>query len=257
MFPITHLHPKTFRQIFRLNPDFDSELLKDVPVVKDLISLLRILADAGEARATQNGNLPVKIVNKLYIKQMGNNRPFLRKIQSEEYVPDILSLRVNAINCGWIKKRKNKFSLTKKGEVILKNGITRSNYLYLINHFMFKFNWSYPDGWDHCKIIQQAVVFELYILHNKARDSLDEREFANLFLKAFPFAPEEVDDEYCNDEQKPRVLAGYLESRFLKRFCEQFGLIKIDPKYEYDDDYGIINNFKTTKLFNDLFLWFS
>lgn len=260
MYQMIYFSPETFEHILYIKPDFDKELLSKVPILDDLLLLFRLLAEAGEVRVTKKGNLPVKIVNEIYNKQRADKKPsgFLYNSQSEEYASDILAARVSATACGWIQFEKNKFSLSNQGKSILENGFSQKDFVRLLDYFVFHCHWSYLHGWEHCHIVQQAVVFELYVLNKKARDTyLDLKTFSQLFLKAFPFAPEEVDDDYCEDSYRPRIVTSVLEQRFINSFCERFGLIKLSEKSEYEDDFGFNDSFQITKLYDELFIWFS
>ena len=253
MYPIMHLAPQTLEHIFYINADFDEKLLVSVPILKDLLLLFKLLDEAKEVRATRKDNLPVKIVNEIFDKNFSAKWPsgFKRNVQSEEYYSELLAARTSAVECGWIKFDKNKFALGETGRDILKRGFSRKDFVSLLKFYMFSFNWSYPYFWEHCQIIQQAVIFELYVLSKKASSNyLDVKSFGEIFLKAFSFAPEEVDDDYCEESYKPRIVTSMLEQRFIKGFCERFGMVEISKKSSYSDDFGFNDSFKITKLFN-------
>jgi len=234
---------------------FERSLIEDVPVVKKTTLLIKLLGKAGEAKATQNGYLPKKIVNTICEKPFDNYT-----VQSEEYELEVLSLRYTVTDCGWMKKKSGKFSLTKKGKLIFNKGFTNADYITLLKYWMKKFNWSFRDGHSPCPIVQQASVFLLYLLNRKAVELIPAEHITQLFIRAFPIALEEFGSEamefkVTQSQKSPEeLLASILRLRFLERFAQYFGLIDyvIDETLSYFER-NENAQVKTTKLFNEVF----
>lgn len=243
------------QHIFGLKDTFDQNLLEKVPIVKKVVLLIKFISEAGDAKATQNGYLPKKIVNALY--DFHSLDKFT--VPTEEYAPNILALRHAVTDCGWLKKKSGRFSLTKKGKQIFEKGFTPPNYIALLKYWLRKYNWAFTDGYPECSIVQQAAPFSLYLLSQKATELISSEHFAQLFIRAFPFALEELPAEPHPIEQPGEErLASIFRLRFLERFAAYFGLVDclIDEKLPYlERDKSA--QIKTTRLFAEALCWFS
>jgi hypothetical protein len=240
--------------IITFNTNFDRALLDNVPVVNQLLLLISLIGEAGEAKATKNGFLPKKIVNAVH--KIASDRQYT--VQSEEDQPTILVLRYAATDCGWIKKRSGKFSLTKKGEQILKNGFLQKDYVRLLKYWLREYLWSFADGFSECLSIQKAAFFSLYILEQKAQQLLPSKTFAELFITAFPFAVDEIEPSLYSSKPGRDEVAFILRLRFFRRFAAYFGLVdyvvdKDLPYFSRDEQ----SHVKTTILFQEVLYWFS
>lgn len=241
------------KPILSFNPEFDKELLADVPVVTKATLLIKLLGEAGEAKETQNGFLPKKIVNALC-----EPHPLPGySAQSEEYEPRVLALRHAATACGWIKKRNRKFSLTKKGQQIFEEGVTPYDYITLLEYWLRRYRWSFEDRYPECPLIQQAAFFSLYILHQEARQLIPSARVAQLFVRAFPMSLDIVRDEIFPERSPDEQLTAILRLRFLERFAAYFGLVNYSIDlglsfFERDDRSQVV----ITKLFSEVFRWF-
>lgn len=237
------------QHIMCINSTFDQTLLENVPIVKKVLLLIRSIGELGEAKATQNGNLPKKIVNALY-----DFHSTKFSVPSEDYAPNILALRHAVTDCGWLKKRNRRFSLTKEGKQIFEKGFTALNYVTLLKYWLKNYNWSFTDGYPECAIVQQAAIFSLYILRQKAKEFFLTENFVQLFIKAFPMALELLAEDLKQAEEK---LSTILCLRFLDRFASYFGLLDYVvnenlPSFKRDKQSQI----RTTKLFAEVFCWF-
>ena len=241
------------KPIMSFNPEFDQALLADVPVVAKATLLIRLLGEAGEAKETQNGFLPKKIVNALCEPHPLPDY----SVQSEEYAPHVLVLRHVVAACGWMKRRNRKFSLTKKGLKIFEQGFTPSDYVMLLEYWLRSYRWSFADHYPECPLIQQAAVFSLYILRQEARKSIPVERVVQHFLRAFPSSLDMLRDELLIEESPEEALAAMLRLRFLERFAAYFGLV----------DYNLVAHFSMagrensspvviTKLFSEVLHWF-
>lgn len=241
------------RSIVRFNEAFDQSLLETVPVVQRVRLLLKLIGEAGEAKATQKGYLPKKIVNALYDNPF-SDRSFT--VPSEGYVLDVLALRHAVTKCGWLRKKNEKFTLTKSGRRIFESGFTTSNYVTLLKHWIKGYNWSFADGYPECALVQQASVFLLYILHKRASELFPSASCGDLFIKAFPMVLEGLPEGPVLPSTPERTVARIIRLRFLERFAKYFGLIDyvVDLNLSFlerDDNSQV----RVTELFHAVFSW--
>lgn len=245
---------ESMQEVVSLNESFNVSLLEDVKVISEIKALISLIGEAGEAKATQNGYLPKKIVNALYkFKSLPGYT-----VQSEEAAPNVSALRHAATACGWMKKRAGKFSLTKDGRRILDHGFSASHYVSLLSYWLRRFNWSFLDRYSECPSVQQGAVFGLYILHKQANELVPVNHLAKLFMTAFPHATEEIEAETLFFETtREEELRKVFSLRFIKRFAAYFGLISCIP--ETSSSYvGLpdTTQVKTTPLFSEVLVWF-
>jgi len=242
------------QHIVDFNSSFDSSLLEQVPIVKKVMLLIKLIGEVGEAKATRNGYLPKKIVNALY--DFHGLDKFT--VPTEEYAPSILALRHAVTDCGWLKKKSGRFSLTKKGEQVFQNGFTPTHYVILLKYWMINYNWAFTDWYSACAIVQQSAVFSLYVLLKRANEPIPSESLTKLFVRAFPYALEELSAEPDRIERSVEERLGMIFSlRFLERFALYFGLIDylVDenlPYFERDKKAQV----KTTALFAEVLHWF-
>ena len=240
-------------QILSFNDSFEPGLLENVEAVGKIKLLLNMVGEAGEAKATKNGFLPIKIVNAI-----GNfNEPEFYHITSEEVADEVRAVRFAATDCGWLKKKNGKFSLTKKGEQIFKNGFTPAHYVTLLKYWIFDYSWSFSDGFPEYPRLQQASLFALYILREKAQEGVPIPELALLFARAFPkICAQNSADPNTSNEPHNREFPCIFNLRFIERFAIAFGLVeatKDKPSYFGRREALEV---KTTALFSAVCSWF-
>ena len=148
--------------VFSLN--FKSKQLSEVPLIKQAYYFLNKLKEVYELKATQKGNLPKAFVVEMYNEFFSNER-YARLPNKEDDLPQLTRLKHLLDMSGLIKKRKNKFSLTKKGETIIDKDNSAELFKLIIDSFFNKWNWAYGDGYSELQLIQSSAVFNLYLLH--------------------------------------------------------------------------------------------
>jgi len=245
---------KDIEPILSFNRDFDPSLLIGAPVVAQASLLIKLIGEAGEAKATQNGFLPRKIVQAL-------SEPYPvpgYSARSEEYEPGIQALRFAVTACGWMKKKNRKFSLTKKGMQIFERGFTVDHYVVLLQYWLRTYLWSFPDHYPEYRFIQQAAIFSLYILRQEARELMPCRRLADLFLRAFPDSLDMITEELFFGRTRQDQLASIITLRFVQRFAAYFGLVDYRkdrelPFFEREEKAQVV----ITKLFSEALCWFS
>jgi hypothetical protein len=200
----------------------DQKTIGNPPVVKEATVLLNLLTEFQPVKATAKGNLPQKIVREFCTR--AELELFKRKAHSEMDIRTLTALRHVLTKCGWIKLRNKKFSLTKKGERLLKDGFTGEEFLHLLKKYKENLNWAFFDYYPELPIVQWSMLFSLYMLNQVADNYISEEKFAEYFIEAFPMALAECEDvhEYTTPKEE---LQSALTFRFLEKFCIYFGFL--------------------------------
>ena len=223
-----------------------------IPAVKRVLVFLNALSGWEPVKATKKGNLSLGFSRELAERIYANERfPWFRKIMSEEDMIEVLSLRHILTMCGWIKKRKGAFSLTKNGRAIIDGGFEGKHYFRLLKIFTTKFNWAFQDRYPEFYIIQQSFLFSLYLLKKKAIDYVEGRTIANCLIDAYPQVLAEVNKAY-----KPpyEIVGDCIELRTLKRLGVYFGFL-LEKSEKRKDIYRDQLFVKTTDFFRRFISW--
>jgi len=187
-------HPlEDLTDIIRFNHNLEAGAFQDIPIVKNTLFFLARLKDLEPLRATGKGNLPLAFVRELHDQFLNPSRRFQFRIRSEEESITVNTLRHVLRMCGWLKKEKNYFSLTKKGRSIVERGFSEAHFFTLLQVFTRRFNWAFQDRYPSLWIIQGGFIFSLYLLHRKAQRFIDAEELGDYFIKAFPRALSEAE----------------------------------------------------------------
>ncbi len=211
---------------------------------------MKRLGELEPLKATIKGNL-----RRAFAQEMHSIFPeapdFDYPIMSEEDDPKLSTLRYVLEVGGWIKKRNQEFSLTRRGLNVVKNGFGQDDFFHLLDTFLERFNWASGDLYLSLEIIQQGVLFSCYLLHWKAKAYVQADELSRDFIRAFPTILNTV-ERYPFSEPEDLVQRAYCV-RFLKRFCAYFGFvtIKIEEKLPLD----INDRVQTTPLFKNILRW--
>jgi hypothetical protein len=200
----------------------DKEKLNQIPLVKQSLYFLEKLQKFGPMKATQKGNLPLAFVKELYEVFFLEER-FRYSPNSEEDLPEVVRLRRVLTYAGLIKFRTGKFSLTKKGESLIVKDKIEEIFENVLLAFVTKWNWGYSDRYPDFPLIQQSVIFNLYLLKKKSQDWVQGKELGHFYLNAFPMLLEEARGGFFDPEQE--VISAFC-IRFLERFCVPLGLLE-------------------------------
>lgn len=232
-----------------LKRNLSKEDLLDIPLVKETMYFIKRLGELQPLKATAKGNLP-----QAFAREMHDNFPehphFHYPIRSEEEDSKLSALRHVLDMAGWIKKRDQKFSLTQRGQDVVEKGFGIDDFHHLFETYVRRFNWASRDLYPSLDIIQQGFLFSCYLLHQKAKTSIQVKELSHRFIEAFPAV-------LRKEERHPPMgleeLVHYAFSiRFIERFCEYFGLVTIWRKEEH----SILDYFvQITPLFEKIFHW--
>jgi len=238
--------------ILDFNAGLSPNEFQAIPVVEHILIFLYALSEWEPVKATKKGNLSLGLSKELAEKMYDNEKfPWLGKIRSEEDAGVISSLRHILTMCGWIKKRKGAFSLTKNGRTIIDEGFGSEHYLKLLKTFTIEFNWGFQDGYSEFYIIQQSFLFSLYLFKKKAMDYVDGRVIADCLIDAYPQVLEEVYETYM----PAREIVGYcIELRVLEHFGVYFGFL-FDKREKQENIYRERIFVKTTDFFRRFISW--
>jgi hypothetical protein len=227
------------------------DTFEGIPIVKNSIFFLTTLAREEPLKSTTKGNLPRAFAERIFQEIDDSGFKEWIKFRSEEDSLKIMSLRHVLILCGWMKKRKQLFTLTQKGRQILNQGFYGKHFFHLLQTYTRKFNWSFQDGYSEFHMIQRAFLFSLYLLHKKAATFIEDLTLFRDFVRAFPETVLEADARYTSFFE---YTARCYSLRFLERFCEYFGFVEIQKK-ELKESFHHQLFLKSTPFFKKYFIW--
>jgi hypothetical protein len=252
MYRMLHRPLEDTDDIVVLNPEILPENLIEAPVVVETMYFLKRLNELQPLKATAKGNLPQAFAREMHTTFSDYPYPSDFKIMSEEDDPKLMALRRILGMCGLIKKQHNKFSLTRKGQHIVEKGFEAQHFLLLLKNYMLKFNWAFRDRYPEIGIVQQSVIFSCYLLYREAGQFIHTDELGDFLIRAYPMVLNTLQDRHPI-ESPEQTVRNVFALRFIERFCEYFGLVKIrrKPKTPYRQDRFV----KTTSLFKKLFFW--
>ena len=207
--------------VFKYGDHFETKI-KEIPFLEQAFYFLNRLYELGELKATQIGNLPRFFVMELYQKFFLEKDPIF-KPNKEDDLLDVKRLRYILNMVGLIKKRKNKFHLTKKGKNLIKDKKIKELFNELVLILFNKWNWGAFDAYSELPLIQSSGVFSIHLLNKKAKNWVSEEELGNLFFKAFPALVYEVNKKSFFDPKTEIINCFNL--RFLDSVCLPIGLV--------------------------------
>jgi len=247
------IHYKTFEanaDIVTLSVNIHEKEIKDIPILLKITYFMEELQKLEPLKATQKGNLPRKFVQDVYENMYKKYEEYDFKPNKEEDEPLIYSHRHLLIMAGLVKKNKNYFCLTKRAKEILENKDFNRLYEIIFKTYVQKYNWGFLDGYNEFPLIQTSVIFNLYILKNKAKNYIEGKRLGDIFLNAFPDLTRESKSTWKEPEQE---ITDCFELRFLERFCVPFGFVI--KKMEGEKFTNRKFYYKTTALFDKFLVW--
>jgi hypothetical protein len=245
-------HPlETLEGMVSFNHHLKPATFQNIPVVKNTVYFLSKLKELEPLKATAKGSLPLRFAQALHDEFSDPSEEFHFTIRSEKDSMLVNMLRHVLRMCGWLKKVKNHFSLTKKGVKLLEQGFSESHYFTLLNVFTRRFNWAFQDGYPDLWIIQGGFIFSLYLLHRKARQFIEAEDLGDYFIKAFPTTLSEA-EKIIPFDRSDNVRSCF-SIRFLERLCEYFGLV--DIRREKKEPYGYNLFIKKSTFYDQYIKW--
>lgn len=189
------------------------EQIEQVPFMRQVLYLMGLLS-SGELKLTAKGYIPPKIVEDLY--EMGEhswNTDWFKQ-KSELKTEEIQVLRVVLRECGLIKTRMGKMSLTSKGKNLLfdRNELMRTAMLFLLRDY----NTGWLDLYEDMEAGNVGRLYSLWLLHKYGGEWRHTDFYTAEYAKAFPM---------LNDYQA----YGY---RVFNRLFRLIGLCKVNERPE-------------------------
>ena len=171
----------------QLNPITEADV-DSIPILKIATYLIEAIQASkdGELKLTAKGNLPQKLVGEI-IDKAGMRELYdeilYKKINEGDAMP-IHFARILLDISKIIKKRNNKYSLTKNGEKIIKD--PNRFFLTLLENYCYQFNWAYYGHDDSEDCARIGFGFSIYLLHKYGAVKRVDDFYAAKYLKAFP-----------------------------------------------------------------------
>ena len=157
--------------------------IEEIPFLKQALYLLRSLSEK-ELKLTPQGYIPPKLVKELYELGLSDWSAASYKQKLESRVEVVQVLRIALKECGFIKVRDGKMSLTTKGGRIIKD---YNALLYALMVFLlFEFNTGYFDLNNDIEIGNVGRLYSLWLLHHYGDIWRQKNFYAEAYFKAFP-----------------------------------------------------------------------
>jgi len=179
------------------------------PFMRLFLFLIEHCSESSGLKTTVNGNLPRALCRDAAIEycREEENREQWRysRITTETDFMELHTVRIVAVAAGFIKKARGRFMLTKSGKNIVNTGITGRTLNELLMAYTRKFNWGYNDLYQELHIVQDSFLYTLFVLQKHGDVFRPSSFYADLFIKAFPGALQEVTETpFCSKEEEVR-----------------------------------------------------
>ncbi len=223
-------------------PDYNN-----IPILKQIKYLLKIIDEKGELRLTAKGFLPTKIVSNIYDQEFIKDEMIesgISKLYKETDSMSINLTRILSELSGIVKKRNKKLSLTKKGKKELNDN--RKLFENIITTFGTRFNWAYYDGYGNNQIGQLGFGFSLILISKYGSEKREDSFYSKKYLSAFPLLIEQI--EPSNFRPREKQASDCYSLRTFDRFLDYFGIIKIESEAKWNSKKFI----KKTELYDKL-----
>lgn len=201
---------------------FDNSWHPKQSVALDLFRTLVMGVGDGGIKATAQGNLPIKLCREILGEGEHGELSRLRRIRSEVEFEKLHTVRLVSDLAGLVKRRKNRFYITKRGRLLSLTENQGDLFQTLIRTYVSKFNWGYRDRYPDATFIQTAWLFSLYCLSIFGKKWRISGFYAEQFVQAFPAVIHEMGEGgYFSPEQEFRAC---YELRTLERFVLFWGM---------------------------------
>lgn len=237
-------------EIFKMELRSEEEL-DQVPIFNQALYFLCKIREAGDLKATQKGSLPKLFVIDFYEKFCSKDK-YAMKPNKEDDLPQVTRLKHLLEISGLIKKRNGKFSLTKKGSLILDKNKRSELFELIFTNFANKWNWAFMDGYSELFFIQQSVVFNFFLLNKKCSGWTLDQDLGQIYLNAFPDILSEIPPSKYSTPEKE--VSRCFALRFLSRFCLPLGIVAYkEEKVKKGEYYTFLEYYKLTSFFQNNF----
>ena len=159
------------------------EQMEQIPVMRQALNLMNELSEK-ELKLTAQGYIPPKTVAELYELGSHSWNSDWYKQKSEPKTEEVQVLRVVLKECGLIKTRTGKLSLTAKGKQLLTD---HNELLRTMIQFLFgDYNTGWLDLYEDNEVGNLGRLYSLWLLHHYGVDWRNTRFYADEYSKAFP-----------------------------------------------------------------------
>lgn len=167
--------------------------MERIPVMRQALHLMNVLSSE-ELKLTAQGYIPPKMVAELYELGSHSWNTDWYKQKSEPKTEEVQVLRVVLKECGLIKTRVGKISLTVKGKQLL---VDHNKLLRTIILFLFRdYNTGWLDLYEDNEVGNLGRLYSLWLLYHYGKDWRSTRFYADKYSKAFPMLNAEHGYEY-------------------------------------------------------------
>ena len=159
------------------------EQIEQIPVMRQALNLMNVLSEK-KMKLTSQGYIPPKTVAELYeIGSYSWNSDWYKQ-KSEPKTEEVQVLRVVLKECGLIKTRVGKLSLTAKGKQLL---VDHNELMRTIILFLFRdYNTGWLDSYEDKEVGNLGRLYSLWLLHHYGADWRNTGFYADEYSKAFP-----------------------------------------------------------------------
>ena len=159
------------------------EQIEQIPVMRQALHLMNVLSEK-ELKLTSQGYIPPKTVAELYEIGSHSWSSDWYKQKSELKTEEVQVLRVVLKECGLIKTRVGKLSLTAKGKQLL---VDHNELMRTIMLFLFRdYNTGWLDLYEDNEVGNVGRLYSLWLLHHYGADWRNTWFYADEYSKAFP-----------------------------------------------------------------------
>lgn len=236
--------------LIELEPAITEGDLINIPVLDQAFYFMKKLMALEPLKATAKGFLPRAFVKECHREKFASYEVISFEPNKEMDVPNLATIKELFKMAGLVKIVKGKYSSTKKAEKIIGSQDLNLLYRELFSACGIKFNWGYRDAYSDLAIIQQSLIFNLYMLKKKALEFIEDKKLGALFIQAFPLALKECRSYHREPKDE---ISNCFRIRFLERFALYFGLV--EKKIEGEDWMTRKEFYKTTPYFDRFFKW--
>ena len=229
----------------------DESALKEIPIIKHALFVLNFIDAQKELKATALGNFPKSIVQALFHEFFSKDR-YVSLPHREDDLLEAVRLRHILELSGLIKRRKNKFSLTKDGTLLFKEKKVQELFQKITWTYFNEWNWACGDRYPDFHLIQRSAVFNFYLLHVLAQNWVLDTKLGQSYFNAFPDLERECTHGYFTPEEE---ITHAFSHRFLAKTCLSFGLLELKEE-KIHGQYRELEYFKVTDLFKTSFKFF-
>lgn len=238
----------------RVSEDLSFEELEAASTLfSDARLFLTRLRDQGGTRATPGGNMNRKFTHDLSDEMKSFERhPVLEAHANELELHTFAALRHTLQFGGLLRKVKNTFVVTKKGEKLLEPKHAGELYALLIRTLFTKYELASMDGCPELPDVQDTLPYTLYVISQRATTPIPEEDLVQILF--IPAVAEAIADMSRFD-----TMAGVLARIRIIDPLVQFGLLKLadstPPKTADDGDSLRPNSILKTGLFDKVVLF--